>query len=181
MKESLKLLNFTDADPKFIEVILDQAKNQEMTLTYKFRQKDVDPKLFSLKEFKTLKKGKNLWKKTCFECFFFDESSEQYFELNISLDGKYDLMSFETYRKQSSIEAPIKVSNLSVKKVQDFVCVSFGLVTRFTRPHFIAPSVILDGPTEQFFFALKHSDTKPDFHIKKIPSGELKIHTIFIK
>ena len=90
-------------------------------------------------------------------------------------------MSFETYRKQSSIEAPIKVSNLSVKKVQDFVCVSFGLVTRFTRPHFIAPSVILDGPTEQFFFALKHSDTKPDFHIKKIPSGELKIHTIFIK
>lgn len=169
MKESLKLLNFKDTDPKFIEVVLDQAKNQEMTLTYKLRQKDVDPKLFTSKEFKSLEKGKELWEKTCFECFFFDESSEQYFELNISLDGKYDLMSFETYRKQSSIEAPIKVSNLSVKKVQDFVYVSFGLETWFKKPHFIAPTVILDGPNEQFFYASKHSDTKPDFHLKPIP------------
>ncbi|MEI7441088.1 MAG: hypothetical protein WCK43_05580 [bacterium] len=172
MKESLKLLNFKDADPKFIEVILDQVKNQGMSLTYKLRQKDVDQNLFSPKEFKSLEKGKELWKKTCFECFFFDESSEQYLELNVSLDGKYDLISFETYRKQNSIEAPIKVSNLSVKKDQDFVYVSFVLVTNFTKPHFIAPSVILDGPNEQFFFALKHNDIKPDFHKKPNALGK---------
>ncbi len=166
MKESLKLLNFKDEDPKFIEVTLEQIKNQETIITYKLRQKNVDPKLFSSKEFKVLEKGKDLWKKTCFECFFFDESSEQYFELNVSLDGKYDLMSFEKYREQTSTKAPIKVSNLRIKKDQDFVQVSFTMITGFTRPHFMAPTVILDSQKEQLFFALYHSQPKPDFHKK---------------
>jgi hypothetical protein len=181
MKELLKLLNFKDVDPKFIEVSIDQAKNQETTLTYKLRQEDVDLKLFTSKEIKNLERGKELWKKTCFECFFFDESSEQYFELNVSLDGKYDLMSFEKYRKQISVENPIQVTNLSIKKDQDFVKVSFVLITNFTRPHFIAPTVILDGQKEQFFFALKHNNTKPDFHLKTNSSANLKIHNILIK
>ena len=166
MKQTLKLLNFKEVNPKFIEATVDHFKNQEIRLTFKLRQKDVDPNLFFSQEFKTLEKGKDLWKKTCFECFFFDESSDQYFEINISLDGKYDLMSFTEYRKESFLEAPLKVSNLSIKVDQEDAFVSFELKTFFKNPYFISPSVILDTQKEQLFFAINHSPLKPDFHKK---------------
>jgi hypothetical protein len=171
MKRSLKLINFKDEDPKFIEVIIEQlnanSENQEMTLSFILSQKNVDQKLFMPKKITDLEKASDLWKKTCFECFFFDEKSEQYFEVNVSLEGKYDLMSFKKYREQSSLKAPIQVSSLEIKNEQNLVIVSFNLKTEFKSTHFISPTVILHTPYEQKFFALTHDKKKPDFHQRR--------------
>jgi hypothetical protein len=168
MKRFLKLINFKDEDPKFIDVTVLQsglnASQEELVLTFKICQKNVDLNLFLPKTIRNLKKGSELWKQTCFECFFFDENSEKYFEVNVSLDGEYDLMSFKKYREQSNQAAPIQVSDLIVKNDQKFVVVSYKLRTEFKSSHQLSPAVILSTHNYQKFFALRHSKIKPDFH-----------------
>ena len=171
MKRSLKLINFKDEDPKFIEVIIEQlnadSEKQEMTLSFILSQKNVDEKLFMPKKIEALEKSSDLWKQTCFECFFFDESSEQYFEVNVSLEGQYDLMSFKKYREKSALQAPIEVSSLEIRNEQNSVIISFKLKTEFKSTHFISPTAILHTPYEQKFFALSHDKKKPDFHLRR--------------
>ena len=171
MKQKLKLINFKDQEPKFIDVIIEKSKpdvlHQNLKLTYTFGQKDIDSNIFFPKSIKNLEKGFELWKKTCLECFFFDEKSDQYFEVNVSPEGKYDLMSFKSYRQKTNKEAPIQVSDLTIKKSQSLITVSFHLKTEFSSLYSISPTVILDTPAEQLFFAQKHIKTRPDFHLKK--------------
>lgn len=176
MKRSLKLLNFKDVEPKHIEVCIEEKKlselNQEMTLTYVLCQKDVDSHLFFPKKAEHLAQGSKLWEKTCFECFFFDEKSDEYFELNVSPEGKYDLLSFQKYREQNSKHPPIQIHNLEIKRDQNFATLSFKLHTHFKSAYFISPTVILETHTGQHFFALSHDSDKADFH-KKIMKFKL--------
>ena len=168
MKQSLKLLNFKKTNPEYIEACIEELnqtpEGQVIKLTYKILKKHIDEKLLEEKKIKALSKGEDLWKKTCFECFFFDTNSDKYFEVNVSPDGQYDLFSFEKYRQKSSTPAPIEISELIIEKDQDFVSVSLQIKHKLNTKHSLFPTVILDTPSEQLFFALKHQDSKPNFH-----------------
>jgi hypothetical protein len=170
MKQSLRLLNFKNTDPKYIDVFIEKkflSETEQKTLfSYVFFSEENNSPLFLPKKINPLVKGTHLWKNTCFECFFFDENSDEYFELNVSPKGEYDLLSFEKYRLKSSKAAPIHVSNFQVERVQNLVTLSFELKTHFKSSYFISPTVILDTPREQSFFALSHELLKPDFHKK---------------
>ncbi|MDB5039046.1 MAG: hypothetical protein JWQ35_2574 [Bacteriovoracaceae bacterium] len=116
----------------------------------------------------------DLWKSTCFEAFISKKKSFRYIEWNFSSSQEWGFFAFESYRKaapekliQSAPEMRIKRSkadfvmeiNLNLKENDSFF--------ENADPYEMGLSVVLksrDG--KQSYWAISHSGTKPDFHLR---------------
>ena len=114
-----------------------------------------------------------LWKETCFEAFIGKSGSEGYFEFNGTVNGDWNLYSFEGYRE-------------GMKEVPVTPEATPGLSNRATsdgslRLGFSVPLVLLGGEAAiervgltavvktsrvTTYWAIKHAGEKPDFHLR---------------
>ena len=113
-----------------------------------------------------------LWKETCFECFFSMGSSKKYFEFNGSPSGDWALYSFDDYRNgmKDVVVSESPVMEKFEKTADKIQCVwripyfSDGIVQSASIAAVIKGSVTTDPVS---YWALKHAGEKPDFHLRE--------------
>ncbi len=113
-----------------------------------------------------------LWKATCFECFFGVGSSERYYEFNGSPSGDWALYSFDGYRTGMKNQVMPLVSVVPVlekleKREDGITCI--WNVPAFTsefldRAGVTAVIATADGVS---YWAIRHAGEKADFHLKE--------------
>lgn len=112
-----------------------------------------------------------LWKTTCFELFLSVEGSDEYWELNLSPHGAWNLYHFDSYRNTVEPRQEDKVSKInfqksdevSQKKIEARIPIQgLGLLSKTLEVSIT--SVIEFKDKEKAYFALKHVTDKPDFH-----------------
>ncbi|MEZ4814549.1 MAG: hypothetical protein R3A80_04995 [Bdellovibrionota bacterium] len=121
-----------------------------------------------------LKQATDLWKKTCFEAFFFNQEGPSYCEVNFNVLGEYCFLFFDDYRIKSThclgLDFKIKAiqRELSDKKLK----VS-ALVELPNNPSFLlSPTLILyPNSGETLYYALKHG-AKADFHSRQVTENK---------
>ena len=110
-----------------------------------------------------------LWQSTCFECFFKNAGNKNYWELNISPAGDWNLYRFSDYRKDMQPEERVTAvqakrtqieNELSLQcsfSIKDLICqddhLQLGLCCVLERT---------DGT--KGYHALRHPGRQPDFH-----------------
>lgn len=113
-----------------------------------------------------------LWNETCFE-FFITDQKASYCEGNFTLDFGWNLFWFDSYRQSPLVEFavnenknPIRDIYLSGKKSQLVIDIPENLMRKFDRDQikFSLTTVIKTKSGNTHYFALKHADTKPNFH-----------------
>lgn len=151
-------------------------KKSQLNLIYEIRGpiRELYPE-FPPVEFK---EGKDLWKKTCFEAFFFEEEKVSYTELNFNANGEYSFLHFSNYRNLRSFAEPYRCLSIHL----DFEEKNLRAETVIQVPRglklLISPTALLvPANKETLYFALQHGE-KPDFHSKKtIESRGFKLLT----
>lgn len=110
-----------------------------------------------------------LWKETCFECFFGVANSSNYFEFNGSPSGDWALYQFQDYRqgmKDAAVqEAPVLEK---LEKVGDQIRAVWK-IPYFTNAILQSAGVtaVVKTGSEISYWALKHAGEKADFHLRK--------------
>ena len=111
----------------------------------------------------------NLWEHTCFELFIGTAGKPEYFELNVSPDGRWHCYSFDDERLNMRNSGMLRVSevNLTNSLTEALLSVSLehNLLASAMRPLKIGVAVILETKEqEHHYYALSHPTSKPDFH-----------------
>ena len=121
-------------------------------------------RLYSKTSPKELRKGKDLWKKTCLEAFFFDEGKSSYTELNFNILGEYCFIYFEDYRKEIIACETFKCLDINSKFEEKQISAEIHLMVPPGLRFMLSPTAILmpEGK-DALYFALQHGE-KPDFH-----------------
>lgn len=118
-----------------------------------------------------------LWNETCFE-FFVTDQKAHYAEGNFTLDFGWNLFWFNSYRETPLYEFPLTTTEgseeqnpirdiyLSGKKSQIVIDVPKVLIEKFEADQikFSLTTVIKTKTGHTHYFALKHSDDRPNFH-----------------
>ncbi|MCI5146759.1 MAG: hypothetical protein D3923_14845 [Candidatus Electrothrix sp. AR3] len=111
----------------------------------------------------------NLWQATCFEFFVAASGSPQYWEINLSPSGDWNVYAFTDYRHGMQEEEALTALPFTVR--QQAECyrleLDFPLAQLIASDQSIevAVSVILQGHNGQrSFYALTHCGSQPDFH-----------------
>lgn len=119
----------------------------------------------------TLHRADFLWEKTCLECFF-DLGQEEYFELNFSGQGEYNLYHFDSYRTPSTLPprwAEGFVFTLGGTPIAGYQVCHVGVKldnVHHLTVHAINPTAILYKDGTPLFYAVEHANP-PDFHDKR--------------
>jgi hypothetical protein len=110
-----------------------------------------------------------LWKDTCFEMFLAVKGASQYWELNLSPAGRWNIYSFASYRQGMAEEPAFRALPFRVESEKDALCLALDLdLGRIVREGLaleVAISAILrhkDGSLTDW--ALVHRGAHPDFH-----------------
>jgi len=110
-----------------------------------------------------------LWQATCFEFFVGVSGSPQYWEVNLSPAGDWNVYAFTEYRRGMREETSITALSCIVHRQPK----SYRLELDFPLEKLIAPdqpidvgvSAVLLGKNDQRgFYALTHCGSQPDFH-----------------
>lgn len=126
---------------------------------------------------RSLSRSLGLWNETCFE-FFITDNKPHYAEGNFTLDFGWNLFWFNSYRETPLCEFslvttdnaeeknPIRDIYLSGKKSQMVIDVPKALIEKFeaNQLKFSLTTVIKTKSGNTHYFALKHSDDRPNFH-----------------
>jgi hypothetical protein len=109
-----------------------------------------------------------LWKKTCFECFFFEKNSH-YAELNFNPLGEFDFLYFKNYRDPIQKKSDLfKVLNISFQVNRQLLRCKTTLQVPSKIEFHCSPTVILmpqkmPQAGKSLYYALAHG-AKADFH-----------------
>ncbi len=112
--------------------------------------------------------GKELWKKTCFECFFFEKNSH-YAELNFNPLGEFDFLYFKNYRDPIQKKSALfKVLNISFQVNKQLLRSKITVEVPSKTEFLCSPTAILmpskmTQESKSLYFALAHG-AKADFH-----------------
>jgi hypothetical protein len=116
-----------------------------------------------------------LWKSTCFEMFIKNKKSEEYFEFNCSTANNWNVFYFP--KQKAALKEFLPIANLASSSVQnkDSITVSFWIdLVKFPTSFWIEgemncglTTVLESDSGELSYWALKHLDTKPNFHMEK--------------
>ncbi|CAK8716505.1 Dihydroorotate oxidase B, electron transfer subunit [Candidatus Electrothrix laxa] len=117
----------------------------------------------------TPRRRDELWQTTCFEFFVAVSGSPQYWEVNLSPSGDWNVYAFTEYRQGMREESSITALSFSQHLQNKFyqLALDFPLAQLVASDQSIdvAVSVILQGHNGQRgFYALTHCDSQPDFH-----------------
>ncbi len=164
----MKLLPFSSSSLS-IEAKL-EVQAQGFLLSFEITGSGVDQVMISPRSTKPSRKNE-LWKETCFECFFGVGGVKQYFEFNGSTSGDWALYLFDDYRKGMR-DAPVSAQPLLEKLEKSsgkIECV--WRIPYFTKSILQSASITAviktNGTDEASYFALKHAGEKPDFHLRE--------------
>lgn len=113
-----------------------------------------------------------LWKTSCFECFFHSAGHNDYHELNLSPSGDWNLYRFTDYRSGMAEEKGVTTIELDFSSNQDRISQTcyipldtlgdvYGDISSLQVG---ISSVLLDVNGRLSYWALKHSCAQPDFH-----------------
>ena len=125
--------------------------------------KEADPSLAGRKD--------ELWRTTCFECFYGPAGSDEYIEANFALTMDWAIYRFDSYR-QGMRPSSLSVEGMMGRLGPDFIELGVHLpLEGFVRPDLPAVKLRLglsavieatDGSIS--YWALAHPSDKPDFH-----------------
>lgn len=110
----------------------------------------------------------NLWTTTCFEMFFKNTSSNDYYELNFNSKGDWNVFYFSDYRQRvnnhkSNIELKMKIlckaerTNLSFR-------FDIRKMEKLKLPCAVNMATVLKTQSGNSYWSQKHNQAKPDFH-----------------
>ena len=111
-----------------------------------------------------------LWQSTCFECFIRDPNGQEYWEMNLSPKGDWNIYHFTDYRENMREEDRVSCLQASSTKTDSSYLLYCRLgaipIVSTNRPLQLGISCILDSYTgDKSYWALHHGATKPDFHL----------------
>jgi hypothetical protein len=111
----------------------------------------------------------NLWSQTCFELFLAPAERQNYWEVNLSPAGHWNIYAFDSYRSGMRPEATISSLSFDVIREENSLAVVLELsVTSLIQKG----ERLLAGPAgvlacrngDLSYWALDHSGARPDFH-----------------
>jgi len=110
-----------------------------------------------------------LWRTTCCECFIRVVEKSEYFELNISPNGNWNVYRFADYREgMSTAESVTEIESQISKESGVFIlhcAVQLdGLVERGDKVEIGVSCVLKHNNGTTSYWALSHPGPKPDFH-----------------
>lgn len=175
LKPSLNEANFGIVAPTVLGCVSSDDKWLDITFILQNIPKPIDIPNFDLKN---ASHTDFLWEQNCLELFISDKQSA-YYEINVSLDGKFAVYQFDDYRSPTSMP-PRKSSDITLqwRNVEqqnrqsrlDLVyqfsllfsqCASFAV----ENIELINPCTILYTDNTPMFYAVNHA-IPPDFHDK---------------
>jgi hypothetical protein len=119
----------------------------------------------------SLQRANELWKRSCFECFFFAENSS-YIELNFNNESEYDFLFFSDYRRSTTTKFAIKALSILSAASADFLSskiqVEFPQRSSFTC---VPAAILIPQGQNPLFYATKHAVT-PDFHRRQVTESK---------
>jgi len=119
-----------------------------------------------------------LWEETCLEFFLATKGSPQYWEINLSPSGRWNIYRFSGYREEMQEEAAFTSLPFRVEDGKD----SFSLDVELRLDRIISPNTPLHVGVSatiklrrdlMTYWALSHPGQKPDFHRRESFLAEL--------
>ena len=116
---------------------------------------------------------KGLWENTCFELFFAVKDCDQYWEINLSPSGDWNVFRFEHYEEQRSIDnlreetSIASLPSMTQEKSGSLLLdCEFNLdgIIREDQLLEIGISAVIKFRNGKSYWALAHCDPKPNFH-----------------
>jgi hypothetical protein len=110
-----------------------------------------------------------LWRQTCFELFFGIPGELQYWEVNLGLDGCWNLYHFTGYRLGMQEDAAVEALTYRVLREENIFSLSCRLdvqklVPDCQRVEVGIAAVVLDLSGTATHWAIDHFASRPDFH-----------------
>ncbi len=107
-----------------------------------------------------------LWKHTCFEAFFQDSKSQAYWELNFSPSREWAIYRFKNYRERIEADISKFILVIQQERYPGEVVIKVDIKpTGIVAVGRVGLSCVLEHSTEaKSYWALRHSEEKPDFH-----------------
>ena len=171
----MKLLPFAPS-PQTTEIQLEaqiEMQTDGFLLTFELSGPGVAKVLLTPKSAKPVRKN-DLWKETCFECFFGVGNSKEYFEFNASPSGDWALYSFNQYRdgmKDVEFKNGDTPLLLKCEKSAEYFCCVWRVpyFTKTILQNVSLTAVLKTGTASDAvsYWAAKHAGTKPDFHLRE--------------
>ena len=112
-----------------------------------------------------------LWETTCFECFFGAVGQEQYWEINLSPSGDWNVFQLDGYREPLRAEQAIETLPFWVKRDGDRITIEMTLdiqklgLCRDTIELSVT-SVLQETTGDISYWAFAHTGVEPDFHLR---------------
>ncbi len=121
-----------------------------------------------LKPVKERQRADQLWERTCFEMFFADPASPVYREVNVSASGDWNIYRFTGIRTGMQPEEMARVRDVTLRRELDSMRMTFVVESKlFDSISKLAVSlnaVIENAAREKTYWALVHTQSRPDFH-----------------
>lgn len=167
LKINCKLQDFSSNNPFKLSAILSKD-SESLNVTFIF-SKGLENLLFDEIDDSKIIRQNELWKETCFELFLKNTNATEYIEINIATSGAWNIYVFDSerigMREYEVSQAPIVLNNLKQRSELSF---KFSLkdLPSFLRDNKFEYqiSAVLKTNNDQFFYAIKHLKTRPDFH-----------------
>ncbi|MBN2891996.1 MAG: hypothetical protein JXL97_09025 [Bacteroidales bacterium] len=113
----------------------------------------------------------NLWEQTCFELFIGEKDKKNYYEVNLSPSKDWNVFTFEDYRIGKNEEKSVKQVNIIVEKANKIfklsTSVDFSKLLKSNELVLGISAMIFKKSNKKEYWAIKHSGSKPDFHLKQ--------------
>tara|TARA_R110002072_G_scaffold64203_5_gene159696 strand:- start:28071 stop:28577 length:507 start_codon:yes stop_codon:yes gene_type:complete len=100
----------------------------------------------------------NLWQHTCFEVFQKHENG--YDEVNVTTSHHWNTYAFESYRSKPLKKSKLEVQNIQTNTTETTISYELDLKDE----SLLGLCCVLETKKDTYYFALKHSIEKPDFH-----------------
>lgn len=113
----------------------------------------------------------NLWQTTCFEFFLGIQNSSQYWEFNLSPSGNWNVYRFSDYRTGMQEETaftslPFQI-DVKEKRVSLTIDLNLDAIVPPTQTLDVAITTVIQIiPHDITYWALHHSGTEADFHLR---------------
>lgn len=120
----------------------------------------------------TTERRDKLWQKTCFEMFWKTPEDSNYWELNLSPTGHWNVYAFNDYRKGMQQEKKICGITMASHRTPVQLTIDLTIELSPLLPHVtlldLGINAILEHDDQtKSFWALAHGTDKPDFHQQK--------------
>ncbi len=167
-----ELIPFGVNDSSFSVKVFASAKKVAEELHVRFEIKD--PQSLIQFESREAKRRDELWRSTCFECFFSVSGRADYWELNFTRGGSWNLYYFTDYRQsldsspKPSWEMRIENIKIDVNSGRTDVlsaCIPLSSLEMIGKKLDVGlTSVVELKNSKKYYYALAHIGDQPDFH-----------------